>query len=60
MYSKAFQLGYIGDEKSWLAMIDDRNKTSHVYDQEDAQQILERIKTIYIALFDGLLTAISA
>lgn len=43
VYTKAFQLGYLQDEKPWLEMIQDRNQTAHVYDEGDAKAIAERI-----------------
>jgi nucleotidyltransferase substrate binding protein (TIGR01987 family) len=58
VFSKAFQLGYIHHEKSWLMMIEDRNQTSHVYDENDAKLILERIQQNYLGLFDELLKLI--
>ncbi|MCK5583897.1 MAG: nucleotidyltransferase substrate binding protein, partial [Elusimicrobiales bacterium] len=33
---KAFQSGYIKNEKIWLDMIKDRNLSSHIYDEKDA------------------------
>lgn len=44
---KSFQYKLIDDEKLWLSMLDDRNRTSHVYKEEDAKQIFERIKTYF-------------
>ena len=34
----------IDDEESWLQMLEDRNNTSHTYDEELADQIYENIK----------------
>ena len=45
--SKAFQFRLIDDEKMWLAMLDDRNKTSHLYDFNETRKIFENIKTYY-------------
>ncbi len=41
----AFRLGLIEDDKRWMTMVEDRNRTSHTYDEEGA-------KTIYEALHD--------
>ena len=42
---KAFQNKLLGDETVWLSMMDDRNKTSSTYEQEEFSRIFERIKT---------------
>lgn len=42
---KAYQFKLIDDEKIWLQMMHDRNKTSHVYKQEVARQVFENILT---------------
>ncbi len=36
--------GWIDDEAVWLAMLSDRNATSHIYDELKARQIYERIR----------------
>lgn len=40
--SKAFQINLIDDEHIWLTMLDDRNLSSHVYNQKMAREIFER------------------
>ena len=42
--SKAFQFNLIDDEDAWLATLDDRNNTSHMYSQEEAKRVFSRIK----------------
>ncbi len=42
---KAFQNKLIDDEPVWLSMMDDYNKTSHTYEQEESRRIFETIKT---------------
>ena len=44
---KAYAAGWIDNEKLWLAMLDDRNKTSHTYKQQLALDIYNRIKIYY-------------
>lgn len=48
--SKAYQYQFIDSEKTWLQMLDDRNNTSHIYKEEEAQEIFENIKT-YLPIF---------
>ena len=40
----AYRFELIDDEKAWLAMLDDRNQTSHVYREEDALEIFCHIQ----------------
>jgi nucleotidyltransferase substrate binding protein (TIGR01987 family) len=40
----AYQIGWLSDEELWLQMLDDRNRTSHTYDEPTATQIYENIK----------------
>lgn len=47
--SKAFQYKLIEEESIWLKMLDDRNKTSHVYKREEARKVFENIK-IYLPI----------
>lgn len=42
---ESYQGQLIDDEAIWLSMLNDRNLTSHTYDQALADQIYERIKT---------------
>jgi len=49
-----FQLGFISREDVWLDMLDDRNAMSHVYSQEQARIIYEKIPE-YCAIFQDLL-----
>lgn len=47
---QTFQFGLIDDE-NWMRSIYDRNLTSHQYDEETAQEIVEKITDIYYPLF---------
>lgn len=51
---RGFEEGAVTDE-AWLALLDDRNLTSHVYDDETAARIFEKIRGKYLALFDSLI-----
>ncbi len=42
-FEKSYQYGLIDNEKAFLNMLDDRNKTSHVYNQEMSEQIYKNI-----------------
>ncbi len=49
-FQKAFQAGWIQDEKTWLQMLKDRNETSHTYHEEMARKIYSKIPS-YLKLF---------
>lgn len=42
-----YQIGWIGPEELWLQMLDDRNMTSHTYDQPTANQIYTHIQSYH-------------
>ena len=46
----AFADGLFEDEHAWLDMVNDRNLTSHVYDEEQAVRIYTRIRDVYCQL----------
>ena len=45
----------IRDQQAWVALQNDRNLTSRVYDEETAKVIFERIENQHLALFDEVL-----
>lgn len=44
---ECFSIGLIEDAEQWLDMLDDRNLTSHTYDEEIAKEIYRNIITKY-------------
>lgn len=56
----AFSADIITNEDGWLAILRDRNSTSHIYDEDDANEIFNRIITQHIKLFDELLNTLTA
>lgn len=52
----AFQDGIIQDGVKWLDMLKSRNLTSHLYDEEEIQHILNKIRKDYYPLFSALKT----
>lgn len=46
----AYRIGWLDNEDIWLQMLRDRNETSHIYDQNKAQQIYQNIKTYLLEL----------
>jgi len=51
---KAFQLNIIEDGEGWMDMIQSRNKTSHTYNKETAEEIVAAVTTGYYKLFIDL------
>ena len=52
---QAYAFGMIQDQQAWLDLQNDRNLTSHVYDEETAKVIFERIENQHLARFDEVL-----
>ncbi|TYP50918.1 nucleotidyltransferase substrate binding protein [Thermosediminibacter litoriperuensis] len=51
---EGFKAGIISDGEAWIEMLVDRNKTSHIYDEEEAKAIYNKIKSLYLDLFREL------
>lgn len=49
-FRKALQAGVI-DSPEWMRTIEDRNLTSHTYDEDDAHGICMRVRDVYLGLF---------
>jgi nucleotidyltransferase substrate binding protein (TIGR01987 family) len=54
VFAKAYQLRLLGDEKTWLEMIEDRNLTVHTYDEKLAKELCDHIRARYVAAFQAL------
>jgi nucleotidyltransferase substrate binding protein (TIGR01987 family) len=50
----AFKTLWIEDEQCWLAMLEDRNRTSHTYDEALAKAVFRRLPN-YLPLLERLL-----
>jgi nucleotidyltransferase substrate binding protein (TIGR01987 family) len=53
---EAFSKGIILDGEHWMEMIKSRNQTSHTYNHKVADEIAEKITTIYYELFEAFLS----
>jgi nucleotidyltransferase substrate binding protein (TIGR01987 family) len=51
---KSFKLGIIDDGQDWMDMLESRNKTSHTYNEETAEEISHAVKEVYYFLFQKL------
>jgi nucleotidyltransferase substrate binding protein (TIGR01987 family) len=50
---QAFQNGIVAEGQVWIDMIDDRNLSSHSYDEATADKLIQRIKNTYYGCFDA-------
>ena len=53
---EAFKVGLIADGEGWMEMFKDRNKTSHTYNEDTANEIIDHIYTLSYPLFVSLQT----
>jgi nucleotidyltransferase substrate binding protein (TIGR01987 family) len=51
---EAFKAKIIGDDEIILDMLEDRNISSHVYNEEKSEALFERIKNIYLEYLKNL------
>lgn len=49
----AFRVGLIGDGEAWLAMVQDRNLTSHTYNRSTAEQVSQQVQATAADEGDG-------
>lgn len=47
---QAFRDEIIDDGQSWIDMLDDRNKSTHLYDESLSLEIFDKIQNLYFAL----------
>ena len=59
-FKEAFSQGLIQKETTWLMMLKDRNMTTHVYKEEIADEIAQRIISDYLKCFQDLLNKLQA
>ena len=51
---EAFKAGLIEDGDGWIDMLEDRNRTTHLYDEEQCRQVYAKIKERHIGLMERL------
>jgi nucleotidyltransferase substrate binding protein (TIGR01987 family) len=49
---EAFNLGLIHNGEDWMKMIESRNRSSHTYNNEVADEVVESIIKVYFDLFN--------
>lgn len=55
----AFAANLVDDWDGWIQILNDRNATSHIYDEDEADKIFERIRNKHTALFTKLSDTLS-
>lgn len=55
---QAYSAQLIQNQESWLQMLQDRNQTSHMYNENTANEIASRIIESYLICFEQLLNVI--
>ena len=48
---EAFNFGLLRSEKPFTSMLEDRNKTAHIYSKEESEKIFEKIRDNYFEAF---------
>lgn len=51
---EAFKSKILRDGDGWIDMLEDRNKTSHIYDEKRALEIYNKIKKSHIKLLEDI------
>ena len=49
---EGFAAGFLKDGEGWIDMLEDRNKTSHIYDAREALTIYEKIKQKHYSVLE--------
>ncbi len=57
---EAFRVGLIQDGETWMAMVQDRNLTSHTYNRATANQISANIRKGDLSCFRQLRDSLTA
>lgn len=51
---QAFQNGILSDGQTWIDMLNDRNNSTHLYDESEARKIFDNIQLSYFGLLNEL------
>ena len=52
---EAYSYGLIKDDQEWIHLLNDRNLTAHLYDENVAAEIYQRIVSHHVGCFTQLL-----
>ncbi len=54
IFKTAYSVGFLPDDKIWIEMLEKRNATTHIYDEEEAKQLAESVFEKYVPAFTEL------
>ena len=54
IYKKAYVNNLISDDQVWIRLLEDRNCTSHIYNEELANEVAKRITKDYVFAIEEL------
>ncbi len=54
IFKTAYSVGFLPEDKIWLEMLEKRNATTHIYDEEEAKQLAALIFDKYVSSFTVL------
>lgn len=57
---QAFKFGYIQDDEIILDIIEDRNLSSHIYDEKTSDEIFKRISEVYLKKISEIINHIES
>lgn len=52
---EAYKAKIFADGQGWIDMLEDRNKTAHIYDEKSAKEIYKKIKKSHLPLLEDFL-----
>lgn len=55
IFKKAYVNNLISDDKTWINLLEDRNSTSHIYSEDMAKEIADRIISDYVSAIGELI-----
>ncbi len=55
IFKKAYVNNLISDDKVWINLLEDRNSTSHIYNENMAKEIAERVQNQYVYAISELI-----
>jgi len=58
-FKESFKQGWMENENNWIAILSDRNLTTHTYDEELAKQVYSRLSD-YVEVFSYLYKQLSS
>ncbi len=57
---EAFRQGLIEDDEIFLDMLEDRNLSSHIYEEDSVEEIFRRIKEVYVDVLEKAVNTLEA